>query len=46
MNRSDIKELHYITHIDNLKSILHNGILCHNKAKKIEFKSVAGKHVE
>ena len=46
MNRSDIKELHYITHIDNLESILHNGILCHNKAKKIKFKSVADEKIQ
>ena len=46
MNRSDIEELYYITHIDNLKSILHYGILCHNKAKRIKFKSVADEEVQ
>lgn len=46
MTRSDVKELHYISHIDNLVSIFKYGILCHNKAKKIKFKSVADEEVQ
>lgn len=46
MNRSDVKALHYITHIANLGSILQNGILCHNKAKKIECESIADPQIQ
>lgn len=46
MKREDIKELHYITHIDNLLSILKNGILCHEKSKKMYHKSVANPEVQ
>lgn len=41
MNRSDVKELNYITPIQNLGSILENGILSHNLASKIRHRSVA-----
>lgn len=41
MIRSEIKELHYITHIDNPSSIVQHGILSHNKAKKKQCQSVA-----
>lgn len=33
MKRSDIEHLYYITHIENLASILTNGILSYNKIK-------------
>lgn len=33
MNRSDITELHYITHINNVPSIIQMGILSRNKAR-------------
>ena len=46
MKRSDIKDLHYITHIDNLKSICEHGILCHNRAKKMKFTSVANGKIQ
>ena len=46
MKRSDVKELHYITHIDNLKSICEHGILCHNRAKKMKFTSVANGEIQ
>lgn len=46
MNRSDIKELHYIAHIDNIKSILQQGILCHNKAKRMDHISVADSKIQ
>lgn len=46
MKRSDVKELHYITHIDNLKSICEHGVLCHNRAMKMKFTSVANGEIQ
>lgn len=46
MNRSDVNELYYITHIDNLESILRYGILCYYKAKKILRKSIADPEIQ
>lgn len=41
MKRADVKELHYITHIDNLRSIFQHGLLCHSKAAKVSRHSIA-----
>ena len=41
MNRSDIRELHYITAIANVTSILHHGILSHTLAAELAHDSVA-----
>ena len=41
MKRADVKELHYITHIDNLISIFQYGLLCHRKAEKVLCHSIA-----
>ena len=41
MNREDVKELHYITPIENLPSILEKGILSHKLAGKVPHHSVA-----
>lgn len=41
MNRDDLKELHYITTIRNVPSIMSNGILSHRRAKKVNHNSVA-----
>ena len=41
MNRDDLKEVHYITTISNVPSIMSNGILSHKRAKKINHNSVA-----
>ncbi len=46
MKREDIKELHYITHIDNLLSIIDSGVLSYEKAKKKQHKSVAKPEVQ
>jgi hypothetical protein len=46
MKRSDISELHFITPIENLASILEYGILCHNRAKKLHHKSVAMNEIQ
>ena len=34
MDRADIKELHFITHFDNIESIMRHGIVSRNLAKK------------
>ena len=43
MNQRDIKELYFITPIDNIPSIFQHGIMSHNKIKasKLSHKSVA-----
>lgn len=41
MKRSDLAELHFITPIANVPSIVEHGILCHKKAKKLAHHSVA-----
>lgn len=46
MNRSDVKELYYIIHIDNLESILQRGIMCYNQAKKLKCKTIADEEIQ
>ncbi len=41
MNRTELLELHYITHISNVPSILKHGILCHQRAARYYPISVA-----
>lgn len=41
MNRNDLRELHYISHMDNVISVLKQGILSHNCMKKLKHISVA-----
>jgi hypothetical protein len=41
MNREDVKELHYITAIANVSSILKHGILSHTRAAALVHESVA-----
>jgi len=41
MNRTDVTELHYITAIANLPSIVRHGILSHTLADKLAHDSVA-----
>lgn len=41
MNKSDILELHFITYIDNVPSILSKGILSHNKSHHINFRDIS-----
>jgi len=38
---SDLQELHYITHLDNVPSIRANGLLSHARATRIAHNSVA-----
>lgn len=46
MKRSDIEELHFITPIENLASILEYGIVCHNRAKELPHQSVAMNEIQ
>ncbi len=41
MNRNELEELHYITTIRNVPSIMSKGILSHKRVKKINHNSVA-----
>ena len=46
MKRSDITELHYITPIANLSSIVQSGILSNKRATKIKHVSVAMEEIQ
>jgi hypothetical protein len=46
MDRDEVKELHFITSIENLDSILRRGILSHNRAQRVEHRSVASEDVQ
>ncbi len=46
MERADLTELHYICHADNLPSILANGILSHQRAKRHRPTSIADEDVQ
>ncbi|MBM4275970.1 MAG: DUF4433 domain-containing protein, partial [Deltaproteobacteria bacterium] len=46
MRREELEEFHYITHINNLPSILLRGILSHNNAKKLRHISVASQTIQ
>lgn len=46
MNREDIKELYFITPIENVPSILKYGILSHNLSKKLRHRSVAMQEIQ
>jgi hypothetical protein len=46
MQREELKELHYITHLDNVSSIKERGLLCHRQASKIAHLSVADPGVQ
>lgn len=46
MERSDLKELYYITPIANIGSILDWGILCHASAARVEHDSIADQSVQ
>ena len=39
-------ELFYITHIENIPSIMKNGIMCYERAKKLKHKSIALEEVQ
>ncbi len=46
MRKEEIDELHYITPIDNVDSILANGILSHRLAERVSHRSVAMQEVQ
>lgn len=46
MERSELEELHYITPIANVGSILERGILCNASAARVEHRSVADESVQ
>ena len=46
MRRSDLNELHYITPIANVPSILKNGILCKNRAERLKPASIASQAIQ
>jgi len=46
MDRDKVAELHYITSIENLASILERGILSHNRAARLKHRSVALEDVQ
>lgn len=46
MKRQELTELHYITHMSNVQSILRAGILSHVRASKVRHTSVAMQEVQ
>ena len=46
MDRAEVSELHFITSIGNLGSILERGIFSHNRAARIAHSSVASEEVQ
>jgi hypothetical protein len=47
MNRSDVKELYFITYIENVPSILNRGILSHNIiSRNINFRDISESGVQ
>jgi ssDNA thymidine ADP-ribosyltransferase, DarT len=46
MTFDDLEELHFITPIANLPSILQHGILSHDRAEKVPHQSVANMEVQ
>jgi hypothetical protein len=46
MERGEVAELHFITSIDNLGSILRRGILSHNRAARLRHRSIASEDVQ
>ena len=46
MDRSRVTQLHYITPINNLASIMQHGILSHNRAASLNHESIADESVQ
>lgn len=46
MRRDELDELHYITPIENLPSIMTHGVLSHRKAAAVTHRSVAMTHIQ
>ena len=46
MNRDELSELHYITPIDNVPSIVQHGIFSHVRAARLRHQSVAMQEIQ
>ncbi len=46
MEREQLKELHYITHVDNVPSICAAGVLSNRRAARLDHRSVADPEVQ
>ena len=46
MKREDLTELHYITHIRNVPSIMERGVVSHRRAASLKHRSVADPEVQ
>jgi len=46
MGPSELSELHYITAIDNVPSILQHGLLSHRRAARLTNRSVAMEEIQ
>lgn len=46
MERTDLTELHFLTHIDNVASIMTNGILSNRQAARLPHRSVADPRIQ
>jgi hypothetical protein len=46
MEREQLEELHYITHVDNVASICAVGLLSHRRARRVKHRSVADREVQ
>ena len=46
VRRDDLTEFHYIAHVDNIRSILAIGIVCHNRSNTLTAVSVASADVQ
>jgi hypothetical protein len=46
LERSDVKELYYISHIANIPSVLKHGILSHNHSSTLPHKSIAMEEIQ
>jgi hypothetical protein len=46
VERDDLEELHYITHVGNVGSIVRRGILCHRRADRVRHYDVSMEEVQ
>ena len=46
MNKSDVEELHFITYIENVPSIMKQGIISHNKSRKMKYRNISEEGVQ
>jgi ssDNA thymidine ADP-ribosyltransferase DarT-like protein len=46
LNREQLRELHYITAVENVPSMLQLGLLSHDRAKRVPHRSVAMESIQ